>query len=666
MKKIIIAFVAAIAMLTGCNKFLNTEPQSFLPPDQYYTGNNLTNALAGVYNPLFQSALYGNAYFSTIEACTDENFYGGANRVKTSGPEVYNFDYGDASVNNMWNALYTGIERANQLIAHIDVNDSTATVQAAYGESLFLRGYYYYMLVTYFGGVPLKLTPTTGVDSLSRPRASVKAVYDQIVADMKAAESKVSTATQIGNSSRVSRTTVEGILARVCLSMAGYPLQDHAQYDSALTYAKKVVASGIHSLNPDYKQIFINEASDVYDIKENMWEVDFSGNNLTTQTTGGRNGNLNSIPFTSAATYSNVSGSTDYIYNDTGYSYGFSWATKKLFDLYDKSDARRNWNIESFTYGVNTAYGSPVVYRTPLMGVFAYNRSSAKWRRNYEKVYPKNKNYTPINFPVLRYSDVLLMLAEAELNVNGSTQLALDAINAVRERGYGLSGAAAPAKALTILNQGSGYRATFSLGDDNLGSGIGYDATVASGKVTVLTLTSGGSGFTNSSVITIGAQWYPKYYYAANSQVVYNGNLYTVTTAGVSSSTPPTQASGASSASLTGTVFTYAGTAAIAQVTTLTKADVDLTGLTMQNIQDERARELCFEALRVPDLLRWGIFVPTMKAVGADIAAYPTFTTNTKTQAGLGYNNISDRNVLLPIPSSEISVNKLVAQNNGW
>lgn len=666
MKKSMIVFCILLTSLAGCKKFLTTKPQSFLSPDQYYTGSNLTNALAGVYNPLFQSTLYGNSYFSSLQACTDESFYGGAGRTLTTGPEVYNYDYGNSIINGIWTTLYTGIERANELIAHIDINDSSKAVQAAYGESLFLRGYYYYMLVTYFGGVPLKTTPTSGISNLNEARASVADVYKQIVSDMTAAESKVYNATDLNYSSRVSKTTVEGILARVCLSMAGYPLQDKSQYANALSWAQKVVSSGIHSLNPSYKQVFINEAADIYDIKENMWEVDFSGNNSTAQTTGGRNGNANGIPFTSAATYSNTSGSTDYIYADTGYCYGFIWATKKLYDLYDISDARRDWNIGSFSYGVNTAFGSSVVYRTPVTGAFAYNRPEAKWRRSYEKVYPKNKNYTPINFPLLRYSDVLLMLAEAELKVNGSTSVALGAINAVRERGYGWTATSAPAKSLTLLTPGSGYKATFSLGDDNLGSGLAYNATVSGGAITALSLVNGGSGFTNGQVVTLGATWYPEYYYAANSQVVYNGNLYTVTAAGISSSTPPTQTSGASSAGTTGVVFTYAGVAATASVTTITQADIDLTTLTMQDIMDERSRELCFEALRVPDLLRWGNFISVMKAVGNDISSYTTFSTNTQTQAGLGYKNISDRNVLLPIPSSEMSVNTLMTQNTGW
>jgi hypothetical protein len=94
---------------------------------------------------------------------------------------------------------------------------------------------------------------------------------------------------------------------------------------------------------------------------------------------------------------------------------------------------------------------------------------------------------------------------------------------------------------------------------------------------------------------------------------------------------------------------------------------VDLSVLTLQNIQDERARELCFEALRVPDLIRWGIFIPTMKDVYTSVMAYASFSGgNNQTQTSLGYKNIADRNTLLPIPSSELNVNKNMEQNPGW
>lgn len=686
MKRIYYILFSLVA-LTSCQKFLNTTPTSFLAPAQYYTGANLINALAGVYDPLAQSSLFGNELISGTGMCNDESFWGGSGRVPSVSngfSATYNYDFTSLNVNGIWSSAYSGIERANQLIANINLKDSSSAVQAAYGEALFLRAYYHFLLVSNFGAIPLKLTPTITPDDLNIERSPIETVYNQVVKDMKLAESKVYTAAQLGFSGRVSKTTVDGMLARVYLFMAGYPLNGGtpgalAQYDSALVYAQKVVNSGLHSLNPSYSQVFINEAADVYDTKECMWEAEFGGNNLSNIQAGGRNGNLNGITFTSAATYSNVTGSTDYIYLDSGYSYGYIFATQKLYNLYAPYDSRRDWAIQNFNYTVNATPTPPVITRTPLSNTtaFAYNRTCAKWRRNYEVVKPKNKNYTPINFPLLRYADVLLMLAEADLNANSGTisPAGLNAINAVRERGYGITANSAPLKSLTITNQGSGYVTnTFngynnaSVGNANLGNGLAFSSTISGGKVTAVTLTSGGSGFTTASsgTIYLGNMWAANTIYALNQQVIYNGNLYTVTTAGTSTATPPTQTTGASSASVTGAVFTYAGIAATASGTLLTKADVDLISVSMQDIQDERARELCFETLRVPDLIRWNIFLPAMNAVKTQVSNWSTFSVNTQSLILTGYNNVAPKHLLMPIPSSEMSVNKKITQNPGW
>ncbi|MBO9619879.1 MAG: RagB/SusD family nutrient uptake outer membrane protein [Niabella sp.] len=682
MKRIIYAGILIITIFSACSKILDTTPKSFLSPGAYYTGSNLTSALVGVYNPL---TLYGNDYVKGLFTCNDETFWGGAGRVPSGAPNAtYFYDYSNSNVNSLWSGLYTGIERANELIANVNATDSSKATQAALGEAIFLRAYYYFLLTSNFGPVPLKLTPTTSPNGLGNPRVPLDTLYDFIVKDMKTAESKVYTAAQLGYASRVAKTTVEGILARVYLFMAGYPFNGgkagvDAMYDSSLVYAQKVVSSGLHSLNSSYNQIFINQAADIYDVKESMWEADFSGGSTSTFNITGGVGAQNGIQFTSAATYP---GSSNFIYSDSGYSYGFVYVTQKLYNLYSVYDARRDWNIQNFNYSVNTAQ-SPIVTRTPLSNtaVFSYNRNNAKWRRTYETVYPKGKNTSVINFPILRYSDVLLMLAEADLNVNHGTISAngLNAINAVRERGYGLTGGTAPIKALTITNSGSGYNTTSfsgynnaSLGDVNQGNSLGYASAITGGKVTAVTLTSGGQGFTAATAGTIylGNPWTANKTYAVNQQVINNGNLYTVTTAGTSTSTPPTQTTGASSAAATGAVFTYAGVAATASGTLVTKADVDLATVSMKDIQDERARELCYEGVRTNDLIRWNIFYTTMTDVYNQINSWPTFATNTKAIAIFGYNNVvsatPNKFLLLPIPSSEISVNKSMTQNPGW
>src|SRR5690606_34156963 len=81
-------------------------------------------------------------------------------------------------------------------------------------------------------------------------------------------------------SGRITKTAVQGILARVCLKMAGYPLNDVAKWQEARYWSSKVIESGEHRLNPNYAQIFKNHTQDIYDTGENIWEVEFAGNTV--------------------------------------------------------------------------------------------------------------------------------------------------------------------------------------------------------------------------------------------------------------------------------------------------------------------------------------------------------------------------------------------------
>ena len=98
---------------------------------------------------------------------------------------------------------------------------------------------------------------------------------------------------------------------------------------------------------------------------------------------------------------------------------------------------------------------------------------------------------------------------------------------------------------------------------------------------------------------------------------------------------------------------------AVADLTAgLSKADFQLA------IEDERMRELCFEGTRKSDLIRWGKFVQTMNAVGAEMSTAPTLAN--QQYGGFGGLNVEAKHLLYPIPSREIASNKELKQNEGW
>ncbi|WP_207514083.1 RagB/SusD family nutrient uptake outer membrane protein [Longitalea luteola] len=502
----------ALVLAGSCKKFLDKKPP-FLVPENYYSNEKeVTAALAGVYDILSQETMWGGQIPIRHNATTDESFF--SYTSFPTGPFRYNYDPSDTYITTLWRNLYVGIERANTLLANMheaeDMSDEKKAIVR--GEALFLRAFYYFTLVQYYGDVPLKLTQSTSVNNVDIARTPASEVYAQIIADMKEAETLVKTATQIGSSGQISKSTVRGILARVYLTMAGAPLHDTEKFKDAREWALKVKESGEHMLNPDYKQIFINESKDIEDFKECIWEAECYGTNNDAFREGGRIGNENGVLCRST--------NTDVV----GYAYGFNSTTWKLYYLYEPADVRRDWAISTYTLNADGV-------KTTLAANNIYGRNVAKWRREYEVASPKNKNYTPTNFPMLRYADVLLMLAEAENEVTGATPLAHEALNLVRHRA-GLS-----------------------------------DTTITS------------------------------------------------------------------------------------------REDF------RQEVRDERARELCFEGLRKPDLIRWGIFVETMHDAADEIK---TRATSTYSYAAVNAGNVTERHLLYPIPLIEMSLNKKMVQNPYW
>lgn len=604
MKSYYISLLAFTMITQGsCKKFLETKPSDFLAPETYYNSEKeLMYALTGVYDVLGSSDLYGDNAFYHFDI-TDEGVYGHAG--VTAGVQVYNFSSSDPIVAATWKTLYNGIGRANLLLENIDrpVMDE-AKRKIIKGETLFLRGYYFFLLAQMWGDVPLILNTTRSPDDTQRPRTPLSEVYNQILADLKEAEILVPSIKTVGFSGRANKSAVRGILARVCLYMAGYPLNDKSKYTDARDWAKKVIddAEASHALNNSYDQVFINLAADKYDIKESLFEVEFWGNRSDAYTESGRLGSRNGIRCTNV---------------DTGYSLGRINATPRFYNRYQVLDERRDWNIAPYIYG-----GTNNAEREYWPESNTWQRSCGKYRRMYEVLLPKNTSFTPINYPILRYSDVLLMFAEAdnELNALPSSE-AINAVNLVRRRAFGKSVHGENLSGITVTNGGSGYSST-NLPNITItgggGSGATARATVSGGRITAITITNRGAFYTSAPIVTI--------------------------TGG-------------------GT-----GAGAIAAITAPGDADVPPGDYSSQNnfrafLHDERSRELCFEGLRKGDLIRWQEFIGEMRATGTEISQIAASAYKFESRAGL---NVSEKNYLFPIPTNEMSLNRALVQNPGW
>lgn len=682
MKCRVIFFVLLVSLISSCNKFLDTKPEVVLKPIQaYQSESQITAAVAGIYVNL--KSFYASTYECQYTVATDETYY-----YNSGLPfAIYANTPTDGSTGNtagFWKGCYQSIGYANTLIDNIDASAAIGNVDKGYvrrakGEAYFLRGYYYFLLAQWFGGVPLIIHPITDPTKVNIARSKSQDVYNQIIADMTVADSLMydQTFASLGYADRLTQEAVEGVLARVCLFAAGQPNNDTKRYKDVIYWANKLINAGTHKLLDSYAQVFIDECQNKYNL-ENIWEIGYNQKGPGNLSSGGGVGVYCGIGNGVASSTSPITGN---VY-DSGYCYAYVKLHPRLYCSFEPGDYRRNWNVANYSFSS--------LKKVPFANNKYWSRNPAKWRREYEPTISRSTQVSSCtNFPILRYADVLLMLAEAENEVNGPTKTAYDAINKVRERSISKT----PIIDSLSVIQGSGYLAIPTFSWSNVSGKEWQVNPVAIGttnKTTGITtysinalLVAQGSDFTTTPTVTIGDQWAASTYYDSGFQVAApNGVLYTITKSGTTTATPPTNKTGSSKATTTGAVFTYAGTAAQVKVYITNTPNPDLpSGLSQSDlrtaIQMERYHELAYEALRLGDLKRWGILIPTIRSLAADIngtnSTYPQIP-SIITELGANsddvplqpIHNISNKDWFWPIPQTELSLNTLLTQNPGY
>jgi hypothetical protein len=389
--------------------------------------------------------------------------------------------------------------------------------------------------------------------------------------------------------------------------MAGEPLKETARYQEAKSWAKKVIDDALagHALNPSFPQIFINMASDKYDIKESIWEAEFYGN-LTDS-------------YVETTNQGHINGPRVFAGNASGRSDAYMFTTSKFYNVFEPGDSRKYMSITLFDYTATGPNGSKTYRPEVANEKDKWGQTPGKFRREYETLLPKHPTRTPQNISLLRFADVLLMYAEAENEISGPTADAIGRVNLVRRRGW-----AKGIKTIAITNGGTGYTSspavTFSGG---AGSGAEATVSITNGVVTAITLTRDSVSYFKMGTYT-----------SAPSITISGG--------------------GGTGATATATIYTQAD-ADVAPVHTVSKDAF------RRFLQDERMRELNYESSRKADLLRWGIYLTTMRDMGIlaqqDVPGGPMI---------IYFTNVQAKHLLMPIPLNEKILNKAIVQNMGW
>jgi len=256
--------------MTSCDKKLEVEPkQSIDASTALSTPQDVEAALVGAYSILAGGALYGTNFLMLADLqgsegqCTWRGTFQGQRQIT-----LHNMTRDNGEASRTWIAAYRAINMANIVLDNIGVVTDAAQKSQFEGEALFIRGVMHFELVRYYGkpwgataandgpGIVVKTTATYN-DEPAVPRNTVKQAYDQALADLTAAASKLPT----DNGVRADRFVAQAFLARLYLQQG--------DYTNARTAANDVIQSGNYSMNGDLTEAFTEDNSD-----EVIWEIE--------------------------------------------------------------------------------------------------------------------------------------------------------------------------------------------------------------------------------------------------------------------------------------------------------------------------------------------------------------------------------------------------------
>lgn len=402
MKKVFINILALSLFfsLPGCSKdFLNLDPQSTETVNTFYeTESDIKQAVSGCYTPLRDLGRINYWLFGEMRSDNSSFQYNNTNRGLESQREFIDEFLVSAtaeSVLEFWEISYKGIANCNDVLGAIgNVEMADASRNQYTGEAEFIRAFHYFNLVRQYGGVPLRLKSVASPDeSKSEGRASVEEVYNAIITDITDAAGKLPATYTAADKGRVTKGAAETLLAKV------YMTQNN--WDAAIPLLRSAMTRG-YALLPDYKQL-LNPANK--NNIESIFELQYLGSDPE----------LSSdflyvfAPFTSGSI---VTGDASV---GLDVSSGWNIPTADMLAAYETGDKRKDACV-SLGYIENGNFiDQPYVIK--------YNWGFTGPRR------------TDVNFIVLRYADVLLMLAEC-LNEKGyaANGEAFNLLNQVRTR----------------------------------------------------------------------------------------------------------------------------------------------------------------------------------------------------------------------------------------
>lgn len=409
MNKKYIAVLFLMLMAMSCENFLEKYPLDTVNTENFYrTADDAIAAINAAYQPLQRPKLHNMRMWTTDIIAGNSEV--GANPVEANDgietKDQANFitTTDNRGVLDLYQGPAPGILYANLVLQKVpDTPMDDELKNRILGEAKFLRAYYYFILVRFFGDVPLILQPQTPGDDLRPFRTPTSEVYTQIIRDLEEAivqlpRREAYAANDIG---RASKGAAVGMLAKVYLTLG--------EWQKTVDLCNQVATLG-YALNDNYADNFNpeteNSIESLFEVQyinpvNNFWD-DANQSSWTTNFMGPRDSPLTSV------------------------GWGWNLPTQEFVDAYEPGDLRKDVTI--FYEGGPSFDGKD--YKASMSYITGYNVRKFVLPSSYV---PTGSSGSPLNWPVLRYADVLLMKAEA-LNELGKTSDAETPLNEVRHR----------------------------------------------------------------------------------------------------------------------------------------------------------------------------------------------------------------------------------------
>lgn len=446
--KYIILACLGVLSLVSCKNYLEVDsPSTF---DKTYVFSNTTDAkkaLMGAYS------LFGDDAFTSRMSCvwmqnSDVEAMQPSAAPDGSRRDVWSLEAkgltGFGDIYKAWQNNYLAVDRANQCIEGIKesaIADNPEMKQML-GEAYCIKAFRYYLLCNYWGDVPYFSQAARAGMQLDVPKTDKNFIYTACIQDLVNSEGDMYFADEFADGiERMNREFAMGMIARMALFRAGYGMTkagtmkraddylnvasndslavtytyngtqkvartSQEYYQLASDYCQKLIAMKDRALNPDFGKIFRNECVLSKPVDDDvLYEVaflkDYGGDVgwcVGTTVTGGTHGTT-TIQLNLAPTY---------------------------YFSFDDADSRRDVTISRVNY---TGDNDQAV--AGITGL-----SCGKWNRLWSINETGSSKGTGINWPLMRYSDVLLMLAEAENELHGPNDLAKNTLKRVRQRAF--------------------------------------------------------------------------------------------------------------------------------------------------------------------------------------------------------------------------------------